>query len=252
MPATFRAPLAPTLETNLARVRARLRAACDRAGRDPRTIDLIAVTKSVGASTAAELARLGCLDLGENRVQELERKADELARDPVAVRWHLIGHLQRNKARRALEIAAAIHSIDGARLLDALQRLGRELAKTARVYLEVKLVESEPRTGIAPGEVADVVAHARTLDRVELLGLMTLASAPDPALDADANGARARRTFRALATIARELPQEAFAGGRVRLSMGMSSDFEAAILAGSDCVRIGGALFEGLEREGAR
>lgn len=235
------------LSERLQSLRERMERAAQRAGRDPSGVRLVAVTKGVGTPLAAELVALGQLDLGESRVQELERKASALAGLQPAPHWHLIGHLQTNKARRAVELAARIHSVDSPRLIDTLDRLAGDLGRRPRIYLEVNSTGGAQRSGVRADEIAELVEHARRAPRLELAGLMTLAPVPDPGCGAEQNAARARAAFRALAQLAAALPAEAFAGGRPELSMGMSSDFEEAILAGADWLRIGSALFEGLE-----
>lgn len=236
----------PTLlEERLAAVRARIAAACAAAGRDPRAVTLVAVTKSAGAAAAAELCALGQIDLGESRVQELARKSEALAARGCTPRWHLLGHLQRNKARRAVELASEIHSVDSTRLLRALSRHALELRRTVGVYLEVELTELPGRTGFHPEALPEAVAEAAGTPGIRLLGLMTLA--PPPGVPRE----RIRGTFRRLDRLREDLPQGAFVGGRARLSMGMSSDFEDAIAEGADVVRVGSALLEGLPGEGA-
>ncbi|MCK6448595.1 MAG: YggS family pyridoxal phosphate-dependent enzyme [Planctomycetes bacterium] len=238
------------LEERLAALRARIAAAAQRAGRASGSIGLVAVTKSlapeVASALAADLAALGVRDLGENRVQELERKAaaaDETGARPT---WHLIGHLQSNKARRAVALAPWIHSVDSPGLADTLDRHAAALERRPKVFLEVNVTGSDVRSGVAPNELPALVAHVRRLAHLELTGVMALGPAPDPRRNADENAARSLAAFRAVAALAAAEPGDAFAGGRARLSLGMSSDFEAAILAGSDWVRVGSALFEGV------
>lgn len=208
---------------------------------------LVAVTKSVAPAVAAELAELGQMDLGENRVQELERKAEAVARTGRAVRWHLIGHLQRNKVRKALAHAAEIHSVDSTRLLEALSRAAGEAGSGVDVYLEVKLVDLRERSGFAPEDVAAAAELAARLPGLRLVGLMAIAAEDSAARPGElATQDVARRGFARVAGLAASLPRELFEGGRPKLSMGMSSDLEAAIREGSDLVRVGSALFTGL------
>ncbi|MCC6409938.1 MAG: YggS family pyridoxal phosphate-dependent enzyme [Planctomycetes bacterium] len=236
------------LAERLATLRERLGRAAVRSGRAPDAVRLVAVTKSVDVAAAAALLDLGELDLAENRVQQLQQKHAALEGHVPPPRWHLIGHLQTNKARKALELAGSIHSVDSARLVDTLDRVAAELGARPRIFLEVKSVDSVERSGVEPAALAELVAHARRATHLELAGLMTMAPAPDPARNAVENSDRARAAFRALATLAATLPRDAFALGRAELSMGMSSDFEEAVLEGADWVRIGSALFEGTAR----
>ena len=219
-------------------VRARLGEAAARAGR--RTPRLVAVTKSVGPELAASLVRLGQLDLGENRVQALELKAEHARALGLAPRWHLIGHLQRNKARRAVSMCHSIHSVDSLELAGALSRISGELGATPELYVEVDYVRDGSRTGVAEERIHELVLALRRLPHLHLAGLMTLAPLPD--FDGDTR--RARAVFARLREFSASLPADAFAEGRPLLSMGMSSDFEIAAEEGSDVVRVGSALFE--------
>jgi pyridoxal phosphate enzyme (YggS family) len=222
-------------------VRARMAAAARDAGRDPAAVELVAVTKSVPAATAAALVALGVLDLGESRLQDLEAKARALG--PAPIRWHFVGHVQRNKARRVLRLAHAIHSVDSRALWEALARAASEEGRAPGVYLQVKLAPDETKGGLAPAEVAELVAEARS-GPLPLLGLMTMAPLAPLVTDERDQARVSRPVFDAAAALARALPADAFAGGRVRLSMGMSQDFEEAVRAGADVVRVGTALFE--------
>jgi pyridoxal phosphate enzyme (YggS family) len=243
-------PVRSLLRANLDRVRERIARACASAGRDPSEVRLLAVTKSVGAELAAVLVEAGQLELGESRVGELEAKATAFAARGIQARWHLIGHLQRNKARRAVQIAAAVHSVDTLRLLEALERLAEEAGRELGVYLELKLVANEERTGFAPDEIRAAAELVAGLSHLRLLGLMTIAPNDPGAVPGElATQSAALRTFERAAEIAAALPREGFALGHAELSMGMSSDLEAAIHAGAHLVRVGSALFEGLSDE---
>lgn len=244
---------------------------------------LVAVTKSVDLATTAELARLGSapdsipgsnsplgsnsslgpnsppsaaqlgvLDLGENRVDHLCAKREALAAEGLAVRWHMIGHLQRNKARRAASCADAVHSVDTDRLLGALARLADELGRALEVYLELELTAIETRAGFSPDEVRALLDAPFEAEQLKLRGLMTMA-APDASARAGdlASQSAARRTFASLRELAESLPVERFEGRRIELSMGMSDDLEAAVAEGASLVRVGSALFEGLPRDAA-
>ena len=208
---------------------------------------LVAVTKSVEPEVAAELVRLGQVDLGENRAPELERKAAhfaERAATPgggkgLAPRWHFIGHLQRNKARRVVRLAHSIHSVDSLALLETLQRVAGEEGRRPRIYLQVDVAGEDSKGGFDPAEVPAALERARACHALVTAGLMAMAPLAAPAERA----ANARATFAELARIAGELPRDAFEDGRPRLSMGMSADFELAIEEGADLVRVGSALF---------
>jgi len=239
----------PSLESNLERVRARVAGAARKAGRSPEEVVLVAVTKSVEPDVAADLVRLGQSDLGESRASELERKDDHLRRLGLSPRWHFVGHLQGNKVHRVVARAAAIHSVDSLRLLEAIDRAAAELGSKPEIWIQVKLAEEPTKSGLAPRELPAVVERARELQHVALAGLMALA----PLSTGGERDDSARAVFRGLARLARELAPKAAMGdarelGRMRTSMGMSGDFEAAIEAGSDLVRIGTLLFEGEAR----
>jgi len=243
------APLvSPTLESNWNAVRRRIDAAAARAGRAAGEVALLAVTKEVGPEVAAALAALGQADLGESRADELERKATALRARGLAPRWHFVGHLQRNKARRVVRVADEVHSVDDPELLAALARVAAEEGRRPRVWLQVKLWPEPAKSGFAPGEVRAAVLAARSLPSLELAGVMAIA----PLLPPGAAEPAAREVFGSLAALARELSRDpetarAFTGGRARTSMGMSGDLEVAVEQGSDLVRVGGALYQGLD-----
>ena len=223
-----------TLADNLARVESRLAAACERAGRSRHEVTLVGVTKSVDAAVAAELFALGIRDLGEGRPQELWHKATIL---PDA-RWHLVGHLQRNKIERTLPLVHRLHSVDSLRLLDALEAAPGD--KPIDVFLEVNCSGESAKQGFAPEEAAGLGERLRTLSRVRVCGLMTMAAVAD---DPEA----ARPAFARLRTLRDRMRDEL--GGLHpldELSMGMSGDFEVAIEEGATCVRLGTVLFTGL------
>ncbi|MDP6540376.1 MAG: YggS family pyridoxal phosphate-dependent enzyme [Planctomycetota bacterium] len=239
---------AASLQTDLDRVRRRIADAARCAGRDPAAVELLAVTKAVGAPMALALCRLGQLDLGENRLEGLAEKARYLAQAGVRPRWHFIGHLQRNKARRVVALADVIHSVDSLRLLETIARVAADQGRRPAIYLELRSSEAEGRHGFAAAELAEAALRAGALEHVDLLGLMNIAPLPTSGDGGDA----ARESFEALAELAAGLEAEpptaaCFPNGRVRLSMGMSADLELAVAAGSHLVRVGSALFEGSE-----
>jgi PLP dependent protein len=234
------------LETNHGAVLARIAAACAEGGREVAELRLLAVTKAVEPALAHALFELGCRELGENRVPELERKVAWFRERESRPRWHFIGHLQRNKARRVLRLADEIHSVDSPRLLEALARIGDEEERWPGIYLQAKLTEEEAKEGAPPERIERLVAIARST-RLPLLGLMTMA-APVPPAPSSSRHAPPAETFAALRRLAAALPGEAFVDGRPQLSMGMSGDLEDAIGEGATIVRVGSSLFEGLPR----
>ncbi|MHC4378162.1 MAG: alanine racemase, partial [Planctomycetota bacterium] len=165
------------------------------------------------------------------------------AEDAPATRWHFIGRIQRNKARRIARLADELHGVDSLALVETLERVCAEEGRRPRIYLQLKLADDPAKGGLTPAELTPVFEAARAADHLELAGLMTM----PPFLDDPAeNLALAERCFRQLAECAATLPGEAFADGRPLLSMGMSADLEAAVAAGSDWLRIGRALFREL------
>jgi hypothetical protein len=213
-----------TLRERLAAVRERIGRAAERARRDPAEITLLAVTKVFPAAAIREAWGLGLREFGENYVQELETKWPEVA-DLADARFHLIGHLQSNKSKKAAELFQVIETVDSPKLARRLNDAGRQL----EVMLEVKLSEEEAKSGAAPEELAELIEAVRGCGNLRLLGLMTM---PPWTEDAEAS----RPYFRRL----RELAER---HGLRQLSMGMSHDLEAAIEEGATSVRVGTALF---------
>lgn len=229
------------LASRLAAVERRVADACARAGRTRASVQVLPVTKTVEPDVAAALLEHGHAELAENRADELERKRAWFAEHGLAVRWHFIGHLQRNKARRVARAAAEIHSVDSAALLEALARVCDEERLELAIWLQAKLWPEDAKGGFAPDELLALCERAPRSERVRWRGLMAMA----PLLDDEPAAARAaREVFAALRELARRCPPQRFDGGRARLSMGMSSDFEIAIEEGADVVRIGSAFFE--------
>lgn len=208
-------------------------------------VTVVAVTKSVSAEAAAALFGLGCTSLGESRPQELERKAGWFEAHGLVPHWHFIGPLQRNKARKVVRIADTIHSVDSARLFDTLERVALEEQRFPSLFLEVKLSDEPTKTGFSPDEVRSLLDE-RPPGRLPILGLMGIAPRLEGAPPEEIQRAAAE-TFERLASLAETLPRSRFQPGGPRLSMGMSRDFELAIRAGADFVRIGSAFFEGVD-----
>jgi pyridoxal phosphate enzyme (YggS family) len=226
------------LAENLAAVRSRMAAAAQRARRNPSDVQLIAVTKYVDEQLTAALLDAGCWDLGESRPQDLWRKAEAIQRPNL--RWHLIGHLQRNKARRTVPLVSLIHSGDSLRLLTELNEQASLSGTKLAVLLEVNISGDETKHGFHPAEMDDVFPIANGLGHLQIKGLMTMASREG---DLDS----ARQEFRQLRELRDRLQSTHSEGPRLaELSMGMSGDFEVAIEEGATMVRVGSALFEGL------
>ena len=227
------------LEHNLTQIRQRIAAAAQRAGRDPKSVQLVAVTKYVSVEVTRALAQAGCRDLGESRPQDLWRKAEALQDLQPPVRWHLVGHLQRNKVRRTLRCVSLLHSTDSLRLMEELQQNAQSLAITCDTLLEVNVSGDTAKHGMRASEVGDVLRQLSRFPNVRVRGLMTMAALERP-------GEASRSDFRALQQLRQQL-LEYFPDGTAldELSMGMSGDFETAIEEGATIVRIGSALFAG-------
>ena len=222
------------MEETLPAVRDRIARALDRAGRDG-DIRIVAVTKGHPADAVGAAIRAGLTVVGENRVQELAGKVDEVGR--AAAEWHLIGHLQRNKARQAIELFDLIHSVDSPRLARTLAAEGERAGRPVRGLLQVNVSGEDTKGGFAGERAVDVLGSIAGLQGLEIHGLMTMA----PWTEDDAV---LRRTFgaarRVLEDCRRQVP-EALRGAE--LSMGMSNDFEIAVEEGATMVRLGTVLF---------
>jgi PLP dependent protein len=216
-----------------AAVQARIDAACERVGRDPAGVTLVAVSKTVEPARLRDAAAAGLTRLGENRVQEGAAKAPEV---PGAA-WELVGPLQSNKARRALEVFDRIQTVDSVELARRLDRLVPEARPGERypVLVQVNVDLDPAKAGFRPAEVAAALAQLVTLSHLEVQGLMTVGRLTESASEA-------RSTFRSLRTLADDLRSRWPALGP-ELSMGMSDDFELAIEEGATIVRVGRALF---------
>ncbi|MCA9070051.1 MAG: YggS family pyridoxal phosphate-dependent enzyme [Planctomycetaceae bacterium] len=228
------------LAANLSDVQARIAGACARGGRDPDSVQLIAITKYAEWSWVEALMELGITQLGESRPQQLMERYD-LLREKPEIEWHLIGHLQRNKVRPMLPRVARIHSVDSLKLLQRIGLLAEELALTPKVLLEVNLVGDESKDGFSIEELKTQWDELRTVPRVQITGLMAMAPHTE-------NETALRGTFRNLRELREELKSRT--EGQLQLpelSMGMSGDYEIAIEEGATHIRIGSRLFEGLE-----
>lgn len=226
------------IAANLQRVRQQIADAAKRAGRQPQEITLVGVTKYVDAAAARALVEAGCHDLGESRPQSLWDKAEALASLPV--RWHIIGHLQRNKVKRTLPYASLLHSGDSLRLLETVDAEARALSRIVDVLLEVNISGDAAKHGFSSDELRSSLSQIATLSNLKVRGLMTMAAL-------EGGPERARRDFAALRKLRDELRNECPPEiGLKELSMGMSSDFVEAIQGGATIVRIGSALWEGL------
>ena len=227
---------ASTVRENLERVRARVQAAARRAGRDPAGITLIGITKTMPVDRIREAVAAGLTHFGENRVQEAAGKIPELGGAAAGLTWHLVGHLQSNKARKAVELFDCIQSVDSIKLARLLDRAAAALGARRDILIQVDLGGEPTKFGLEPGLLDDLVDEAASLAGLRVRGLMTI-----PPLFEDPAGARP--FFRRL----RELRDRLASSGcdLPDLSMGMTSDFEVAIEEGATMVRVGRAIFGG-------
>lgn len=217
---------------NLEQIQARIAAACARAGRAPDAVRLLAVSKTYGPEAVREAAAAGQRRFGENRVQEAAAKIPEC---PGRLEWHLIGHLQSNKAALAARLFDWVHSVDSAKLLEALDRHAAEAGRTLRALVQVNVSGERSKSGLAPEAVPEVLAAADRLRNAQIVGLMTI---PPLAEDPET----ARPLFRKL----REL-RDAWAAATgldlPELSMGMTHDLDVAVEEGATFVRVGTGIF---------
>ncbi len=219
----------------LAEIRERIADAAGRAGRKPDDVRLIAVSKTHPIDAVRAAADAGQVDFGENKVQEALQKIAQSA--DSRLRWHLIGHLQSNKARKAAAAVGAIHAIDSVDLLKRVDQAAGEASRTVDVLIQVDLALEETKHGAAISEVGSIVSAAEQCSAARLIGLMLL-----PPLAVDPEDARPR--FARLRALRDGLVDSGAPAGRLReLSMGMSHDFEVAIAEGATMVRVGTAIF---------
>jgi hypothetical protein len=235
------------IPSRLARIRERMQEACSRAGRPARSVTLVAVAKTRTTEEVAEAIRAGVTDVGENRVQEAEAKRPPLASlaapDGTAPRWHLVGHLQKNKAGKAVELFDLIHSLDGIDLGKKIDRSAEERGKVQPVLVQVDLASEPTKFGLREKELFSALEGLSRLSHLSVDGLMVLPPfLPEPEA--------VRPYFRRL----RQLGAEASSRGLVgrELSMGMSHDFEVAIEEGATLIRVGTALFGAREAASIR
>ena len=212
-------------------VRSRIATAARAADRDPAEVTLVAVTKTFPAADVALLASLGVADVGENKDQEARGKHAELVADHPQLRWHLVGQLQSNKARSAASYAHAVHSVDRAKIVHALDRAARELRSSSlQVFVQVSLDGDPARGGAVAADVPALAEAVAAAEGLTLAGVMAVAPV----------GWEPARAFADLAAVSTDLRRDH--SGAVAVSAGMSADLEAAVAAGSTHVRVGSAL----------
>ena len=230
-----------TIQSNFESVQARIEAACARAGRDASEVSLIWVSKTHPVESLLEARRAGARLFGENRVQEVLEKfplPPEAGVSETDYELHLIGSLQRNKARKAVPLCTTFHSVDTPELWETLNRIAGELGVRRRVLLQVNTSREDAKSGLAPEDLLDAVANLPEAPHLDLIGFMTMGPV-------DGGPEAARPGFRELAGLLRGA-RARFADRHpllAKLSMGMSGDFETAIEEGAHFVRVGTALF---------
>lgn len=241
-------PLAERLDA----VREKIASAAAKVRRDPSEITLIAVTKTAAPEQIREIIQLGVSDLGESRVQILGQRAAQLneffqrravhgegaaPEKPEKLRWHMIGHLQRNKIKPVLPLVYMIHSVDSLRLAEELDSYAAKLNRRVPVLMQVNASEESSKSGVAVGASVHLAEQIDSMPNLQIMGLMTMA-----ALDSTPD--KLRHTFARTREIFEEMKWHKIGGASLKhLSMGMSHDFEQAILEGSTMIRIGTALF---------
>jgi len=222
-----------SIANNLKTVMGRIASAAKRAGRDPSSVRLIVVTKTVDVESIRQAVAAGASVLGENRVQEAREKIETLGN---RARWHLIGHLQTNKAKYAVKLFDLIHSVDNFELAKELDKQAAKIGKVQDVLIEVSIAGETAKAGVAMQEVIVLVREAAKLRNISIKGLMTMPPYSE-------NPEDSRPFFRKLRELAETLTREGIPGVSMKeLSMGMSNDFEVAVEEGATMVRVGTAI----------
>lgn len=243
------------LDIRLTEIRERIAAACAKADRAVSEVTLIAVTKTAAPEQIREVLQLGVGDLGESRVQVLTQKVAQVnefyqrqkargegeivAALAPRLRWHMIGHLQRNKVKPILPLVDFVHSVDSLRLAEEIEVAGAKINKTTPVFLQINASEEKSKFGVAVGASLHLAEQIASMSNIALVGLMTMAPLESTPEEARAVFTRTREIFD-------EIKWNKYGGaGFKHLSMGMSNDFEAAIAEGATMIRVGTALFGG-------
>ena len=221
------------IRRNLDEIRARMAAAAEHSGRAPEAVTLVCVTKNRSLDEIQAALDAGVPIVAENRVQEAAQKIPAL---PHTVAWHLVGHLQRNKVKQAIELFDMIHSVDSLRLAEEIEKRAAAAQEIVPVLVEVNVAAEASKFGVTPEEASDLAATMNTMPNVDLAGLMTMAPFVDDAEEV-------RPVFRALRELRDRIRQE-HGLELPHLSMGMTQDYEVAIEEGATMVRIGSAIFQ--------
>lgn len=224
-----------TIADNILAVRQRIDDACRRAGRNPNEVTLIAVTKAFDSTRITEAVREGVCDIGENFVQELLGKREQVLDGNI--RWHFIGHVQTNKVKSLVEVVHLIHSVDSYRVAEEVEKRASKVGRTVDVLLEVKTTGEATKYGVPPEEAKALVKKIAPFEHVRIRGLMTIGPfSPDPE--------ESRPCFRKLRELSENIAAQSIENVEMtHLSMGMTNDFEVAVEEGATLVRLGTALF---------
>lgn len=222
------------IQEQIERVRENIRQACGRCGRNPEDVTLIAVSKTKPVSMIEEALQSGILDYGENKVQEIVDKCGKLQKD---IRWHMIGHLQRNKVRQVIDKVCLIHSVDSLRLAEQVETEAARLGITADILLEVNVAREESKYGFFMEEVEQAADTIRGFSHVKIRGLMTIA----PFVE---NPEENRLIFKKLYDLSVDMKSKNIDNVTMSvLSMGMTNDYEVAIEEGATMIRVGTGIF---------
>lgn len=224
------------IQENLIQVRSNIEKACERSGRSSDEIQLIAVSKTKPVELLLEAYEAGVRDFGENKVQELTDKYDQLPKD---IRWHMIGHLQRNKVKYLVGRVHLIHSVDSLRLAQEIQKEAQKRQTEVNILVEVNVAEEESKFGSTMEDTLQLVREIALLPSVHIQGLMTVA----PYVD---NAEENRRIFANLRQLAVDIMRKNIDNVNMDvLSMGMTGDYQVAVEEGATCVRVGTGIFGG-------
>lgn len=223
-----------TIRDHLTEVRENIRKACERAGRSPEEVTLIAVSKTKPLFMLEEAYEAGARDFGENKVQEILEKAPEMPED---ARFHMIGHLQRNKVKQVLPHAVLIHSVDSLRLAEQIDQEAEKLGMTANILLEVNVAKEESKFGMMPEDVMELTEQIAALPHLQIQGLMTIAPFVD---DPEKN----RPVFQKLYQLSVDIKKKNIDNVSMSvLSMGMTGDYQVAVEEGATMIRVGTGIF---------
>ncbi len=222
------------LKENLNEVEKKIEAACQKAGRDRSEVTLIAVSKTKPVTDLEEIYDAGVRDFGENKVQELCGKIEEMPKD---IKWHMIGHLQRNKVKYIIDKVSLIHSVDSFRLAEEINIQAKKKGIVVPILIEVNIADEESKFGVAKEDAIELVKQVSTLDAVHIMGLMTIAPY---VVDFEEN----RPYFRKIKDLSVDIMNEKIDNVCMDIiSMGMTGDFEVAIEEGATMVRVGTGIF---------